>query len=110
MTTHTIYLGDTVLCDLCNKEYLPDTPGEGGIVFGSRAVCPSCAPQIISDATKYDELDYIKAQQPLGVTFHEWVTRDLRGGEPGKITVTSLDDPKELHNLLAGVFGEKPLK
>jgi hypothetical protein len=37
----TIDPGRTVVCDDCNADYT-DSPDTGGLLFGSRAICPQC--------------------------------------------------------------------
>ena len=85
----TITLGDTVLCDMCNKDYT-DSDEKGGIQFQSKAVCPTCTPQIEESAQKYYETEFIKNRCPKGKSFAQWVREDLRNGEPGTITITSI--------------------
>ena len=72
-------IGDTVLCDYCNKEYGRDNPAKGGMLVGSYAVCPECVPKAEESARKYNEQKHIKARCPEGVTFHDWCIQ-LRGG------------------------------
>ena len=49
-----IDIGETVLCDLCNADYT-DSEAEGGILVGTYAICPTCAPGIIRDAERTGE-------------------------------------------------------
>ena len=52
MTSYNITIidiGEMVLCDLCNADYT-DSEDEGGILMGTYAICPTCAPGIIRDA------------------------------------------------------------
>lgn len=88
MRKQVIDCGTTVLCDLCNKEWTEDMTEGGGFLFGSKAVCPDCAPRLRRDAVKYGELEYLRDQQQLSETFYSFVQR-LRGGKPGQITITS---------------------
>lgn len=85
----TFHFGDTVLCDWCDKEWTQGMPGSGGFTFGSRAICPDCAPDVLTKAKQYNEEQYIGQRQPLNKDFWTWVVEDLRGGEPGTITITS---------------------
>lgn len=64
--------GMTVLCDFCNEDY---TASEmtGGILFGSKAACPKCAPGIEQRAKEYGEEKHIKARCPEAMSFAEWV-------------------------------------
>jgi hypothetical protein len=71
-TTDIIDIGDTVLCDFCNDDYT-DSEEEGGILVGSYAVCPQCAPTI--DDTGDEPI----IRCPAGMRFRAWVLR-LRGG------------------------------
>ena len=58
MNVHHSNLGEVVICDSCGKDYtiLED---KGGIIFGSYAYCPACSPQMISNAKKYKEENYL---------------------------------------------------
>ena len=82
-------LGDSVICDLCGKDFT-NSDAKGGITFGSKAVCPDCTPQILESAKKFNEEDHIKSKCPGGMSFADWVRKDLRDGEPGWMTITSL--------------------
>jgi len=86
METNTTYLGDVVVCDLCNKDYT-QSDEEGGCQFGSNAVCPDCMPKILESAKKYGELDHVKHYCPKGMPFRKFVTEILRNGEPGYISI-----------------------
>ena len=71
MTT-IIDIGETVLCDLCNDDYT-NSDAQGGMLLGSYAICPRCAPQI------EDTGDESLIQCPADMRFRDWVLR-LRGG------------------------------
>lgn len=77
--TKVIDIGDTVLCDQCNKDYT-NSDEKGGFLFGSHGVCPDCAPRMMKDIEKYHEEDYIKATCPEGMSFKDFVIK-LRGGD-----------------------------
>ena len=72
----TVNPGNHVLCDFCNEDFT-NSDESGGLLFGSKAVCPKCAPGSEASAAKYNELSHIKARCPEGVTFADWV-RTLR--------------------------------
>ncbi len=73
---HTIIdIGETVLCDLCNADYT-DSEAEGGILMGTFAICPTCAPGIIRDAERTGEP---LVRCPAQTRFKDWVLQ-LRGG------------------------------
>ena len=69
--TDIIDIGDMVLCDICNDDYTK-SDAEGGILVGSYAVCPECAP-------KFDSSDEPIIHCPAGMRFRDWVLH-LRGG------------------------------
>jgi len=89
--SETTIIGDMVICDTCGANYT-NSDAKGGIQFLSKAVCPKCAPEMEKNAKKYDEMHCIKSRCPEEKSFAQWVREDLRNGEPGYITVTSLDD------------------
>jgi hypothetical protein len=74
-----IDIGNTVLCDLCNGDYT-ESDEQGGVLFGSYALCPKCAPQRVEAAKESGNEDEISAQCPEGMSFREWVLQ-LRGGD-----------------------------
>ncbi|MEK7561044.1 MAG: hypothetical protein AAB539_03760 [Patescibacteria group bacterium] len=72
-----IDIGDTVVCDFCNLDYT-DSDESGGVLIGSFAVCPRCAPDAIRNAEKYHEP--VDAVCPPHKSFKQWVL-DMRGGD-----------------------------
>ncbi len=64
--------GDPVLCDTCGKDYT-DSEEKGGILFGSKAVCPSCTERMMPDIKKFKEEYYIKGECPENMSFRDWV-------------------------------------
>ena len=73
-------IGDSVLCDLCGKDWTA-SPVSGGFVFESKGVCPDCAPNFMKDIEKYGEQDYIRATCPEGKSHADFI-RDYRKGVP----------------------------
>lgn len=67
-----IPVGATVVCDSCDKDYTGSLV-MGGMIFGSRAICPECEPKWRADIKKYDEERFIKATAAKGQTFREFV-------------------------------------
>ena len=99
----TMDLGDTVLCDLCNKDYT-DSDEQGGLIFLSNAVCPTCTPDIVANDEQYNETKHIKATCPSGKSFAAFVW-DYRGG-PAVVEIQDFT-VENLHDTLADVFGEE---
>lgn len=89
MTSEVIYLGATVLCDLCNKDYTK-SDAKGGFLFCSKAVCPECTPRMLKDIEVYGEEDYIRAICPDDMPFGKWVHEVLRLGKSATVTITTL--------------------
>ena len=77
MTSYDI--GATVLCDLCNGDFTKSTR-TGGFLFGSKAVCPDCAPAFEKSVREYGEEHYIRGRCPDGKSFADWCRDDLRMG------------------------------
>ena len=77
-----IEIGDSVVCDWCGKDYTdpPESLKGGGLLFGSKACCPECAPRVKRSAKACGEESYIKGYCPDGMTFKNWVL-ELRGGK-----------------------------
>lgn len=86
-----IPVGRTVLCDACNGDWT-DRPESGGMVFESKAICPSCMPQWVASAMKYNEGHAIRARCPQGMSFADFI-RAYRGPNAA-ITVTAPKLPK----------------
>jgi hypothetical protein len=73
-----IEIGRQVLCDGCNKDWT-DRPESGGVYgLGTKAFCPDCAPQIMADAKRFNELQFIRARCPPEMSFADWVRNVLR--------------------------------
>lgn len=77
-------IGDSVVCDYCSQQYRGDSTS-GGFLFGSYAVCPTCAPREIAAIRHFGEEHFIKAHCPPEMSFHDWVMQ-LRDGN-NKITI-----------------------
>lgn len=88
MSRDIIHLGDTVACDRCNQ----DSNKSGGILFSGNAYCPECTEHVLKIIKRYKEERYITARCPEGKSFHDWVVKDLRGGEPGTIEIVTGKD------------------
>lgn len=69
---YEIDIGDTVVCDSCNDDYTHSTES-GGVLVGSYAYCPTCAPKTLADLKKYDEEHLLLATCPPEMSFHDWV-------------------------------------
>jgi len=83
----TIYdIGDTVICDYCNKDFTK-SDAKGGFIFESKAICPDCAPGTLLQIKGYNETKYIKKYCPEGMTFKNFVI----GYRAGNNTVRVID-------------------
>jgi hypothetical protein len=78
MAIEVLDIGNNVICDQCGEDYTT-RDDKGGILFGSKALCPECTSRMMKDIEEFNEHSYIKARCPDGVTFREWVL-SLRGG------------------------------
>jgi hypothetical protein len=76
-TIYSAKLGDSVVCDLCGDDYTERTD-PGGFIFGSKAVCPTCEPQVMADVAQYGEQKYIRATCPPDTSFADFI-RKWRG-------------------------------
>ena len=79
-------IGETVVCDLCNKDYT-NSEAQGGLLFVSKGVCPDCIPRLVADAEKYGETEFIRERARPGETFKAFCLR-MRGGN-NTIVITS---------------------
>lgn len=69
--------GNVVLCDLCNEDFTTSTKS-GGMLIGSKAICPNCTPRIEYSVKEYNEESSVKARCPENKSFADWVRDDLR--------------------------------
>jgi len=70
--TITVDMGDTVLCDFCNKDFT-DSNVTGGFLFQAKAVCPDCSEHFLANVKKYNETKYIRGYCPEGMSFSNWI-------------------------------------
>lgn len=88
--TEVFDMGNTVLCDFCNKDWT-FLEGKGGVLFGSYAVCPDCmTDEWLAEVERLGETEYISQRCPDHMEFRKWVW-SLRGGQGGKIEITILE-------------------
>lgn len=74
-----IDIGNSVVCDLCGADYT-NSDKQGGILFGSSAVCPACTPDVLKSTKKYHEKEHLKGECPKDMSFKDWVLK-LRAGD-----------------------------
>jgi len=74
-----VSIGDIVLCDACNADHTIEST-TGGFIFGSYAMCPACADNMMRTIKACKEEHYIKATCGPDETFAEFV-RKYRGGD-----------------------------
>lgn len=79
MTIDVIHIevGEMVFCDDCGEDFT-NAPDLGGILFGSKAICPRCSPRWEASAKKHGEESHIRARCPDNKSFAEWVLEDVR--------------------------------
>jgi len=76
-TGEAIPVGRVVECDWCGVDFTT-SDRSGGLIFGSYATCPDCAPRVLADAEKYGEQAHIRARCAEGQSFADFV-RAYRG-------------------------------
>ena len=77
VTVETLHPGRLVFCDGCGDDYT-DSPATGGILFQSKALCPTCAPKWEQGAKHHGEERLIRGHCPNGMTYADWVRNELR--------------------------------
>ena len=95
-------IGDYVECDFCGRDYT-GSKDPGGLLFGSKAVCPVCVPRTEANAKRDGETHFIRARCPDGMPFAEWCLQ-LRGGD-NTVTVITTDGDETLDNLMELLWG-----
>ena len=89
MKNYSIDIGNTVLCDFCDKDY-SDSDAIGGLLFESKAVCPECERKTRESIKNYNEEHFIRAEPKPGETFRDFVLR-IRNGN-NTISVSGEDE------------------
>lgn len=84
--------GNRVICDLCGDDYTNRTE-QGGILFQSKAFCPTCAVEELPKIKAYEETHLIRGTCPAGVSFRDWVL-SLRNGN-NTVTQTTVEMKEE---------------
>lgn len=79
-------MGGVVICDLCNGDFTLSEE-KGGFIFGSKGVCPRCAPRFEKDVKKYNEEEYITARANDGESFRDFIKR-YRGDDAAVVIRT----------------------
>ncbi len=90
-------MGDTVICDQCNKDFT-DSGESGGFIFGSHAYCPDCGRAALPRIKGYGEEKFIKATCPRGMSFKDFVLQYR--GDNNKITVINIEDGDSLQDIM----------
>ena len=86
MATKTFDIGDTVVCDDCSKQYTAQSPEQGGMLFGSRGICPECTPRWEKTIARYNEEHFIRDRARPGETYHAAVMRWRNGNNVVRIS------------------------
>jgi len=89
-----INIGDNVVCDLCNTDYT-ESDEQGGFIFGSHAVCPTCAPRMRASIRECKEEHFITAECPAGISFREFVL-NIRNGD-NTIRIQTFDSHEDFN-------------
>lgn len=94
-----IDVSDKVLCDDCDKLFTADSPETGGILFQSKALCPTCAPKWEASAAKYGEEHLIRGRAAVGETFFAATMRWRAGNNTVVLTGSQdfVDDMQEAY-------------
>ncbi len=66
--------GPVVLCDICSADHTIVSKA-GGLLFGTKGVCPDCAPDLEASAKRYGEERYITKRANPGESFRDFVYR-----------------------------------
>ena len=64
------FIGRDVICDFCNAD-LTDSGESGGILLGTWAVCPGCAPEM--EAKSIEAGEDITGRCPSNYSFADWI-------------------------------------
>jgi hypothetical protein len=85
-----------VRCDICGSDFTHDNTLSGGFIYATYAYCPKCAIKSEDRLKRCGEEKYITARCPVGISFADWIRREIRGNTPAKITV--IGNTKFLHD------------
>lgn len=77
VTIMTLVPGRLVFCDNCGADWT-DRPEAGGMLVGSKAICPTCEPRYTEGLQRYREDNLIRGRCPSKMSFADWVREELR--------------------------------
>lgn len=60
--------GHNVVCDSCDADWT-ERPESGGIMFQSKAICPTCTPKWLERIAKYNEEHFLRGYCPESMSF-----------------------------------------
>lgn len=100
MQITTIDIGNSVVCDSCNKDYT-NSDAKGGILVLSKAICPECQDKWLKDLKRYGEEYCLKDAANAEETFRDFVLR-LRGGN-NTMSVTTFESADALQKFFLGI-------
>jgi hypothetical protein len=81
-------IGNTVICDICDKDYTHSNAC-GGFLFQSKGVCPECAPRFLASVKRYGEESFIRSYAADDEPFRDFILGE-RGGN-NKVTISGGD-------------------
>ncbi len=81
-------IGDHVYCDMCSKDFT-NSDEHGGFIFGSKGVCPECAPGFMKTIKKHNEEHFIRATCRPDESFKDFILRIRDGNNTVTIIVES---------------------
>lgn len=74
MKNTALNISNTVICDICDKDYSTSNK-KGGFIFATNAVCPTCVPALLRDIKMFGESNYIKAFCPADMSFKDFILK-----------------------------------
>jgi len=77
-TGEPVDVGNTVVCDICDKDFT-ESDESGGFIFAGKAYCPDCSDRGRRNIASYREEHFIQAVCNEGQSFRAFVL-EARGG------------------------------
>lgn len=89
-----------VVCDLCNEDHT-NKDEIGGMLLGSKGICPTCTKRMMPNLEKDDEANYVKDIAKEEESFRQFILR-IRGNND-KVMITSFENTKDMFKTVFGI-------
>lgn len=96
MPQATVDMSNRVMCDGCDTLFLPDSTVRGGLLFESKAICPTCKPKWMKSIRAHNEQHLIRDEAGAQETFYDAVMRWRGGNHAVVISMPTQEDADQM--------------